>query len=258
MIENFENEKALSKLAKCNITMLIILGIWLCLPPFNKLAQISEVANTVRFNIAQISNETAESEYIYHHNSAINLALMDKPYKAIKEFDLAIETLPQYMNESYLNKLYKERADLKLYVGDLEGALEDFLRLPDPCLVDKFKVGIILRELGKNKLAVEYCNWGLYEDSRAYIGYACIADVYARAGKYKTAIRIYDLLISRDPKKGQYYMDRAKFKEADGDLIGYEADYEKAKSLIPNINKNYSIIDEILHPKKLNIQPLKV
>ena len=88
-------------------------------------------------------------------------------------------------------------------------------------------------------------------DIRSYAGYACLADVYADAGKYESAVTIMDLLIDRVPNRGRYYYDRAQYKKMTNDINGYNSDMKKYEELSPGTKYSKSITKETLEPKFL-------
>lgn len=231
---------------------IITLGIYLIIPPQDKIAQIGYIFNNIKFSMCGQETE----EYIFHRNNAIYLTRMENPKSAIIEMDKAVATLPNSIGDKTLFELYKDRAKIKMYYGDYKGALNDYLRIPSHGLNDYLAIAMLLKENGKRKLAISYCNKILDIDIKAYAGYACIADVYASADKYEAAVMIYDLLIDRSPNKAKYYADRAMYKEKAGDMIGAAEDHKKAEDLSPLVDYNSSITYEILHPKKLNLSIL--
>lgn len=234
----------------------IIIGfffvVWLCTPPGNKFAQLCFYGNNTQFLIAKLTKPTYElDEWKFHRNNAIYLAKMERKQESLLEIDRAIKTLPSFASEQEENGLYLDRAELRLYFEEHKLALDDYLRVKSPSLLENFKIGVLYKKIGNNKYALSYCNNVLDKDPTAYIGYACIADIYAGVGRYDTSIRVYDLLIARTPNRARYYVDRAGYKKLYGDVSGYNADLAKAKDLSPMIDLNSSIINETLKPKKI-------
>lgn len=228
--------------------------IYLLCPPYNKVAQIDYIYNNVHYLIQNINNDyNNESEYIFHRNNAIYLAKMANKKGAMKEIDNAIVTAPSKLSEREMANLYNDRAKIKIFYSDYKGALDDMLRIKNPGINDFLKIAMLLKEQGKNKLAVAYCNKIINLDVKAYEGYACIADVYAGVGNYDASVIIYDLLIDRVPDKAKYYSDRAKYKKEAGDILGYKEDIKKAKDINPTVDINFSVTYDSIHPKFLDL-----
>ena len=255
MITNFNNK---NRKDDTKILCLIILGflfvVWLCTPPGNKFAQICFYGNKTQYFVAKMTKSTEElEEWKFHRNNAIYLTRMERKKSSLTEMDNAIKTLPSYMSEGEVAQLYYDRANLRIFWGEYKGALDDYLKVPTPGLTDRFKIALLYKKSGKNKLALSYCNSILNTDPQAYIGYACMADVYAGVGRYNTSVKVYDLLIDRAHNRARYYADRALYKKKSGDISGYHADMNKAKELMPNIDEKITIIEDTLKPKKLTI-----
>lgn len=227
---------------------------WLCTPPGNKFAQLCFYGNNTQYFIAKLTKTPEElNEWKFHRNNAIYLAKMDDKYASLKEINQAINTLPSYASDNEYSNLYSDRAQIRLYFREYKGALDDYLKVTDPSILDMFKIALLYKENGNNQFALSYCNNILNLDSNAYIGYACIADIYAGVGKYKTSVKIYDILISKRKNRAQYYADRSYYKTKAGDKVGALKDMEKAKELSPFVNKEITIIEETLRPKRLNL-----
>lgn len=255
MIKNFNNKnkkddiKILSMLVFC-----FLVAVWLCTPPGNKFAQICFYGNNTQHFIAKMTKPQEElNEWKFHRNNAVYLARMERKSSSLEAMDKAIKTLPSYMSEGEVVQLYYDRANLRLFWGDYKGALDDYLKVTYPGIIDKFKIALLYKKAGNNKYALSYCNSILETDPQAYVGYACIAHIYAGVGRYTTSVRVYDLLIDRSYERARYYADRAVYKKKAGDISGYHADMNKAKSLTPNIEEEITIIQETLSPKRLNI-----
>ncbi len=241
------------------IIAVFLLVVWLFTPPGNKFMEMCFYGNHIKHFFANITNNSESTEYIFHRNNAIYIAKMYKgknAQRAIAEMDLAIKTIPAYVNDYELKTLYKDRAYIKLYVGDYKGALNDFLHSGSIEFNDNLKVAMLLKENGNYRDALSYCNAILDKDPTAYTGFACTAELYASLKRYDVAIRVWDLLIDRKKNNPRAYMDRAKLKKAIGDMKGYESDVKLAKEYSPSIDENDSIIYDALHPKILAL-PIK-
>lgn len=259
MISNF-NKKNRKDDIKALILLIafFIFVIWLCTPPGNKFAQLALYGNNTQLLIAKLTKPSSElNEWLYHRNNAVYLHRMNDKKGALSEIDNAINTYPSYMSENSLKELYLTRAQLRLFYKDYNGSLSDYMRVDSLGLIDKFRVALLFKQVGNNKYALSYCNEILNIDTSAYIGYACIADIYAGVGKYDTAVRVYDLLIDRSPNRARYYFDRAGYKKMCGDIEGYNEDLKMAKSISSHLDTNYSIIKETLAPKSLSLDIIK-
>lgn len=231
------------------IILVVMCVLYLAVPPYDKIAQIGYAFNNIKMNFCGKENDA----YVFHRNNAIYLTRMDNPTAALNEMDKAISTLPTSASSGTLHGLYKDRAAMKIFYGDYKGALNDYLRVPGHSINDCLTIAMLLKEVGKRRLALSYCNRIIDIDIKAYAGYACIADIYASVEKYEASIAIYDLLIDRSPNKAKYYADRAMYKEKAGDTIGAKEDYKKAENLSPMVDYNSSITYDAIHPKKLTL-----
>ena len=156
-----------------------------------------------------------------------------------------------------MNSLYRDRAMIRLYFKEYKGALEDFLKLPQLDFNDRLKVAQLYKKIGNNKYALSYCNSILDIDPQAYAGYACIADVYATAGKPHVSVKVYNMLIDRVPNRSKYYLDRAHYKKICGDIEGANIDLEQAEIYSTSLRgSNFSIIEDAINPKTLELQTL--
>ena len=234
------------------LLFVITMAVYFILPPHDKIAQIGYIYNNIKFNMCGQETEA----YIFHRNNAVYLTRMQNPKSAIMEMDKAIASLPSNATEKTIYELYKDRAKIKVYYGDYKGALNDYLRIPSHGINDYLTIAMLLKENGKLNLAISYCNKIIDIDTRAYAGYACIADIYASVEKYEASIMIYDLLINRVPNRAKFYADRAMYKEKAGDIAGAAEDKKKAASLSSSVETNSSITYDALHPKKLDFKVL--
>ncbi len=224
--------------------------IYLILPPRDKVAQIGYSFNNLKYYLGGQDNTEA---YKFYRNNAVYLAKMNRCKDAIKEMDKSIASVPENVADHIIDGLYKDRAEIEIFQNDYRNALNDFLRASNLGINDYLKVAMLLKENGKYKTAVSYCNKIIDIDIKAYAGYACLADIYANLGKYEAAVAIFDLLIDRSAK-GRYYADRAIYKQMLGDRDGYNSDMDKAKELSPVLDIGSSITYDVIHPKKLMLQ----
>lgn len=255
MITDFNKKNRASdiKILKA-IIICFFVSLWLCTPPGNKFAQLCFYGNNTQFLVAKLtkSNEELE-EWKFHRNNAIYLARMERKYSSLKEMDAAIKTIPNYINEAEIEKLYAERAQLRLYLKEYRGALDDFLRVSNPNFTQRFKIAMLFKRIGNNKQALSYCNSVLNLDSYAYMGYFCVADVYSAAGRPDISVKVFDILIDKHKNRARYYADRANYKKLAGDEFGYNEDLLKAKSLLPTVELESNLLEEMLNPKKLSL-----
>lgn len=255
MITNFSKknrENDIKLLAGIVVAFLFV--AWLCSPPGNKFAQICFYGNNTQFYIAKMTKSKDDlNEWIFHRNNAIYLADMERKSASLREMDNAVRTIPSYVSDAELIKLYTDRGQLRMFWGEYKGALDDFLRIEEPNIMDKFKIALLYKKAGNNKFALSYCNSILNTDPNAYIGYACVADIYAGVGRYDASVKVYDMLIERTKNRARYYADRAYYKKKCGDLNGYNSDMLKAKDLSPLVEKEASIIEDTLKPKRLSL-----
>lgn len=255
MISNFNKKNKKDDVIRllC-LVIVIVLVVWFCSPPKDKVAQLSYCGNNIKFLLAKLTTPKEKfNEWIFHRNNAVYLTKMDNKISALTEMDKAIKTFPSSMPDEKLFDLYKERAQIRLYFGKYDGALSDYLRVKNPGLMDKFRIALLYKNKGNYQEALSYCNSILSTDPNAYIGYACLADMYASVEKFDYAIKAYDILIDRTRGRARYFADRAKYKEKTGDIEGATADIASAKELSPNVDLDFNIVEEALHPKKLKL-----
>lgn len=236
------------------IIIIFFFIVWLCTPPGNKFAQLCFYGNTTQQFIARLTDNYQATEYLFYRNSAIYMVRMDNKKGALIKMDKAIETAPTFISDVEYNNLLKERAQIKMFFKDYRGALNDYIKSSQyGSYIDRFNIALLLNKNGKTQYALSYCNSLIETDSSGYAGFACLAHVYETSGDFVHAIKTYDLLIDRTPNKARYYYDRALLKQKVGDIYGYNDDYEKAKSLVPHIDRTRSIIEETLNPKVIQL-----
>lgn len=229
---------------------------WLIAPPGNKFLQLGYFTNNIKYQIDRSFNKDKAIEYKHFRNNAIYIAKMypQQPKRAILLIDKAIASVPPYIEDSELSNLYKDRAYIKLFLKDKQGALDDFLRSSAYFDVnDDIRIAALLAERKQYKMATKYCDDILSNDLKAFYGYACLSHIYEKAGYMQTAISLYDLAIDRKPNNAKAYVERARLKQNAGDTEGYNADIAKAKELSPNVDINSNLINEILNIKQLSL-----
>lgn len=261
MITNFKNppskkseDKRNSVIFVASIIVVFVLAGWMIMPPIDKISQICYWGNNVHFFFAKLTGSSAATEYIFHRNNAIYLAKMYRNKKiALTEMNKAIETLPIYASDDELKTLYKERAEIKLYLGEYKSALNDYINSDKITFNDNLKVAMLFKMVGNYRAALSFCNNIINADSAAYAGFACMADLYISAGRPDVALNVWDLAIDRNKNNPRAYADRALVKKSIGDMEGYNKDVKMAKEYSPGINIEKSIIEETLHPKILTL-----
>ena len=242
----------------CFIMSCFMVVAWLCTPLGNKFAHLCFYGNNTQYIIAKLTKSEEEIQaWKILRNNAVYLIQMDKPIDAIKEINEAISKYPTYMPEAQLNELYYTRAKMRVYIGDYTGALNDFAKVNDISVLDHFRIALMYKNIGNNRLALQHCNEVLNREPKAYVGYACVANLYAGIGKYEVAVKVYDLLIDKVSNRAQYYIDRAIYKKMSGDFAGSVKDVEIAKSILPDIKEESTIFYDTLHPKRLDVKVLK-
>lgn len=255
MITNFQkpNRKDDVMLLVCVVLGFLLLA-WFCIPPGNKFVQLCFWGNNTKFFFSKIINGSKTSEYLFHRNNAIYLAKMYPDRKtALKEMDKAIATLPSYASNEELKMLYKDRAEIKLFLGDHKGALSDYVNSGSINFNDSFKVAMLFRSIGNYREAMSYCNAILNQDPTAYAGFACMSNIYISVGRPDVALNVWNLAIDRNKNNSRAYADRALVRKSMGDLTGYNEDVKIAKQYSPGINIEASIVEEALHPKILTL-----
>ena len=258
MITNFNDKNRKDDIRILTIIIVVFFFVvWLCTPPGNKLAQMCFYGNNTQFFIAKMTKTSSElDEWKFHHNNAIYLTRMERKKASFKEMDEALRTVPGYVSDAEMSLLYKNRANLKIFWGEYKSALDDYLRVNNIDMTDRLKIALLFKKIGNNKYALSYCNSIVNMDPKAYIGYACTADIYAGVGKYNSSVKVYDILIDRSSNRARYYIDRAIYKKLSGDFDGYKNDINKAKQLSPSVDEEIAIIKEALKPNSLKFNVL--
>ena len=259
MIENFNRNNRKNDAILLSIIIIgFLFVVWLCTPPGNKFIQIAFWGSNTRLFFAKVMDNASTTEWIFHRNNAIYLTKMKSKEGALLEIDKAIKTFPSYTSDKQLASLYRDRAMIRIYWGDYKGALDDYLKADTSGLLDTFRVALLYKITGHYKEALSYCNDVINTDPKAYAGFACLASVYAEVGRYDVSAKVFDLLIDRVPNKAKYYSDRAMYKKLAGDMDGYNEDMSTAKELSPSVDVEYSLIDDTLNPKVLQLTTMPI
>lgn len=256
MITNFKQQSRKDDLKLlAGIILAFLLIAWMCCPPGNKFLQISFWGNNTKYFVSKLVNPAQAQEYIFHRNNAIYLAKMyPKDKAALKEMDLAIDSLPQLAPERELKILYKERGDINLFLGNKKAALRDFVRGRDLLGYDDLlKIAMLFKEEHQYREAMSFCLLMTELNEKAYTGYSCKAEIYNSIGRPDVALNIWNQAIELNRGNARMYAERAKVRKALGDLTGYNEDVKTAKEYSPVIDIDDSIINETLNPKILTL-----
>ena len=231
---------------------------WLCSPPGNKFAQMCFFGNNTKYFIAKLTNPDETTEYIFHRKNAGYLVDMKYETAALKEMDKAIQTFPVYLSDDKLSALYRDRAKLRIFCKMYKSALDDYLKVTNPNFYDEFYIAMLFKEIKNYNEAMKHCNGIVNVNPESYIGYACVADIYSDAGMPGSSVKVFDYLIYKVPNRARYYVERARYKKAVGDIVGADEDMAKAKELSPGVEEAYSIVDELMFPKTFKFDQRQV
>ncbi len=255
--KNYKAGRDVTKAPVLFILFFILMVIWLLTPPGNKIAQVCLYGTKVQHFITQLTNPESVSEWIYHRNSAIYFGKMKYKKEALVEMKKAIDSYPVEAEEKGLDQLYRDSAILNLYFGEYKAALSDYMMVHSELdIYDTLRIALLWKLNGDNKRALTYCNMIFNMGNYTYAGYACIAEVYAEAGQPDAAVRVYDILIDSVGKRAKYYAERAKYKKMCGLNESAEEDIKKAKELMPYIDLDASIINDVMKPKHLMLNTI--
>lgn len=259
MITNNYNSKEEKKKDAIILTWIIIAFLfiaWLVTPPGNKIVQILFWGNNTQLFFAKLTNNAETKEWKLHRNSAVYSAKINKREQSLAEMEKAVQTFPAYLSDKLLQNLYKDKATLEMYYEEYDKALTDYLKAKNFTITDKFRIAMLLSKKERHAEALRWCNDIVNIDSTAYAGYSCLAEVYSVAGRGDVSIRVFDLLIDRQPNKARYYADRAVYKRKLGDMGGFDEDMQKAKAISPSIDPEDTMIKTILEPKVLQLDAI--
>ena len=236
---------------------LIIVNIWFFTAPSRRMTQIGLLCNSIKYKQAQLSNDNSLQEYMYHRNNAAYLVKLNNKRRtlhAIKEMDMAINTVPEYVSPEVVQGLYKDRAYIKLFAGDKKGALDDLLLSGNLDINDNMKAAALLIDRQAYSLARKHCMNIINENNAAIAGYVCLSRVYEQAGKLNSARKIYDYAIeTKKPANPKLYAERALFRHRTNDFKGYDEDVAIAKKLSSSVNLEISMMEDAINPKEINL-----
>ena len=230
--------------------------VWLLTPPGNKFVQVCFWGHNVQYVVTKIVDKNATEEYLFYWKNAVYLAQL-KDRKAITEINKAIQKAPRYLSKEEINNLYRDEANINIIFKQYLDALNAYLKLKNFESSDYIKIAMLLKKQEKYPLAVSYCNKLFSYELAKEDGLACIADVYATAGKFNSSVKIYDYLINRNSNRAEYYMQRADYKRLTGDFIGQREDIRKAQELDPKISLEVADLGELLLSKNIKLSDFK-
>ena len=241
--------------------LVTIFMIWLFWPHNNSFIRLSYWSYNLFYNATKVLHIPFSTETMYHRNNAIYLARINKnnSEKSLNEIQRAVDLAAAKESTGELEYLYKERAILKLYYGDKDGALEDYEKavgvINEP--MDNMRLAILLTDNHKYKDAVMQCKRILWRGTvPPPFGYVCLAYVYEKSGSPDAALSVYDWAIDRGRQEAYLYIERANLKKRMGDDEAYIQDINNAKKIDPDIK----IKDDSFTEKALNLKniPIKV
>ncbi len=234
------------------IVTAVLFLVWFFWPNANNVVRVGYWIKNIQYSVSTTFKIGKMAEYQHHLENARYIAQMypNRPKHAIYEMNKAIEKAPDYISEMELSKLYVNRAILKLYYGDKKGAMSDYMLAKNLDMTNDFRLAALLTENRQYQLASEYCKDILNKNNDAFYGYACFANVYASVNRKDAAIKVYDMAIDKKPNNARAYVERANMKKSVNDIKGYEEDISTAKSLLPNINLEQSVVQEAISSKK--------
>ena len=255
MVTNFKKYTRKDDITFLTRVILIFLFIvWLCTPPGNKFIQLCFWGNNTRLAIAKVTNNAETTEWLFHRNNAVYLMQMDNKKSALREINTAIRIVPTYISEDKVEQLYKDKALISIYFKEHKEALSEYVKLNKTDIYDDLRIAMLYKKNGHLKTAMSYCNDLLSKNSSMYAGYACAADVYGAAGRYDVSVRLLDMLVDKHPNRGSYYMERAYYKKAMGDLPAYNDDVGKAIELGVKTDKFELFTESLLNPKQIKLK----
>lgn len=249
-----ENFKVGNRKDDIKLLLLIIFGfifiVWCITPPGNKFLQVCFWGHQVQYAFNNLIDKETNNDYSFFWKNAIYLTKFNDK-RALLEMDKAIKSLPTYFDNDKIQVMYKERAKMKCVFNDYKGALDDYLRVKNLDSEDILRIAYLLQKQKKPSLAIACCNRLLSLELGRPQACACIADVYAKAGKYESSVKVMDYLITKDEPEAEYYVLRSKYKKQIGDTLGADLDLDKAKEMDFRVNLEYNPMEDIMLAKNM-------
>ncbi len=241
----------------CLMLIAIAFVIWLILPPRNKFIQINMLKASYNHNQVVKKQGSDPNAYLFHRNNAIYYMNINEKEKAVEEINKSLDLLPENVNNYMYNNLLRDRATFWIYNKEYKLALDDLLLIEEPDVLDIFRMALLYDELQDFEEMLNLCEIIVDRAPTSYEPLACLAKVYYNYGEYENAIKVYDVLIDRSKEMAVYWADRAYYKDLIGDSEGAKADYARAKELSNNVKTGLTVIENVIHPQKLDLEVIK-
>lgn len=260
MLQRLNNKEEKEAKKKWGLLFFVIIFlIWICIPPRNKPLQVCYWGYNIKAAFIKASASSKNYVYKIHRNTAVYLTKLydgesPKMQKALKEIDMAITKFPQDDSLGTLKHLYKDRAYIKYYSGDYKGAINDFVLAEHLEYNDRIIVAMLLKKLGYLDNALVQCQAAALLDDKSYETFACIASVQFALGEKQAAIYAMDYAIEKQKRNAKAYVERARYKKYNGDKTGSQLDLTKARSLDAYVKTNYVFAEDIIRPKRLQLE----
>lgn len=155
------------------------------------------------FNKALEFNKKYADAYAYRGEARMLRAKFDE---ALNDCNMAISL------ESKDARYYAIRGKVKMYLKDYQGSILDF----------------------ENSIRL---------DSNIISTYSYLIESLNKIKDYKSILKIYDFLISKNSTSASYFFERGKFKRLTGDKEGACEDYLQAKSLFVTMHDDFLLKD---------------
>ena len=227
--------------------------VWLFWPQNNSFIRLSYWSYNFFYNASKLFHIEMSTESMHYRNNAVYLAKIypKNSELSLKAMQKAISLLPENASTVEIDKLYKERAIIKMFYGDKKGALEDYDEVSMLEPIDNLRIAILLADTEQYNDAISYCKGIITKDNTIDVNrYVCTAYVYEKTGNDAAALRIYDWVIGTYPRNAALYIERANLKKRTGNEQGYIEDINAAKKISPDIvPEEASIIDNAVNFK---------
>ena len=253
MIGNFNKNNDSGIKIVAAIMFIVIFVVWLLTPPSDKISQVCSWVNNVCLNYAKMTNSS--KAYIYERNQIVLQAKMNpKDDGVTAKMDKLINANQNKISKSELADLHRDRAEIKLYKGQFEPALQDFLYQDSLRYTDYLKIALIYNLLGDKEQALSYCNTAVNREPKSIIGFACFSKIYEDMGNYEAAKNLWELAVDRNKSNAEMWVELGRIKKVLGDSNGANTDFAKAQTIKQNVKLNSTLIHDTIYPKKLDLQ----